>query len=199
MLNQTQQTAANVQTIEQTIEDQQQQERETVFNSEHQFYACPYSWNLQGFYFHGQEDYGSKLKRAQAVDPSGDFEHEVEFIDGDADLWSLSGQSLSVYFEQLEDWEALSDEEKAIVKHLAQNQGLSLPEALERLEYVQWQHGSTKDAAYDWAKFCFSLDGVALQYFDCEAFARDCVLNGEWTELYLGQGEYLTIINEHNH
>lgn len=158
-----------------------------------QFYANPYAFNLVGFYFTDLEDYTEQLTLAQKYKCS-DFEHDVEMIDGETTLFSLCGDNFRLYCTHLEAWEDLSSEEQTLLEHLVQSVGYHIQDALEKLQDVTYSNQSAKDCAYDEAVE-MGIEGIALRYFDCEAYARDCLLGGEWVELHLGLGEYLTITN----
>lgn len=148
------------------------------------FYANPYKYGLTGFYFSTFEDYESQLNQAQEKQCS-DYEHEVEVIDGDNSeftLYNLVNDSYSKWDKHYQEWEELDEHQQSIVEFLVLNVGYEIEEAFTKLEELHYVNETAKDYAYTYAEEA-GLQGLALQYFDCEAFARDCTLNGDWIEL----------------
>lgn len=102
-------------------------------------FANPYSSDLRGFYFDSLDEYERKLTKSQQVF-SSDYEHSIEFIDGDArdlNLYeALSGRD-GISPGQVEDYFTLLDE-------------LDEPESAAFLAYINVS-GLPKDSMADLA------------------------------------------------
>lgn len=157
------------------------------------FYANPYAFNLTGFYFSDDDEYQRKLKKAYATQ-CHDFEHEVEFIDGDHLGFSVMGECLNTWFAYEDEWTALTSEQQFIIEHLVKSVGYSFKEALEKIEDVHYVSEKATHYAMAYAEES-GVSGFALRYFDSEAYARDCLLGGDWFELEPTHGEHITITN----
>lgn len=144
-------------------------------------FAQPYCASSLGFYFSDLEEYNQKLTSSTSE------EFEIHFIDGDdfestlAHAIDLNQGNVARYFELADDGE-LEERIDAFV-YLVDHVGYDIESALEKLEDVDLYEGSINDWAYDMASDCLGLEGVALDYFNCEAYARDCQLNGDIAQI----------------
>ncbi|MFL9954211.1 antirestriction protein ArdA [Paraburkholderia nemoris] len=162
------------------------------------FYACPYNLNVTGFYFESHEQYLS-LSEGYA-DSFGNpvEEFEIQFIDGDTedaqlvDALRIAQSDLEAWFDSIEE---LRTGEKAALFFLVANLGQSLADALENIDDVQLFDGSLIDAATDQFDDLYpTLPQGVRMYIDCEAYARDCELNGDFAEIEFSGATY-TVLN----
>ncbi|CAM3510941.1 antirestriction protein ArdA [Parendozoicomonas haliclonae] len=147
--------------------------------------AVPYGYDLPAFYFSNEEEYNTKLEAAKFIDRvrncCGDYEHSLEFIDGEGSQEMLdSCRELEDYFEMAERLASMSGYEQAALAYLIENNQLSFADAIEKYEEVMVTDEAPDSLAYEYAEECLGLSGAALQYFNAESFARDCMLNGDW-------------------
>lgn len=147
-------------------------------------HAQPYDLDAAGFYFRSLEDYEKKAEKnlnryGQLVE-----EYELQVIDGTDYFCAEPYQcNLSSWFEQEEVFSGLSELEQKVVTWLVEDLRKTPQDALDTYEDVSLHEGTASDYAYGFAEDCLDLSGVALQYFDTEAFARDMRLNGELVEI----------------
>ena len=158
--------------------------------------AVPYNaYGLPFFYFSSEEEYNEKLEAAQELDLiknlCGDFEHEIQFIDGEGSQKLIDTvQTMEEYFRIVAELETLDEHQQAAMHALTERLGMTTKEALDALEDAHVIEGTATDYAYDIAQES-GLDGFALTYFDSEKFARDMDLNGEILEFRFNHTEYV--------
>lgn len=162
------------------------------------FFACPYNLDAKGFYFESHDDY--LIRSERCVDSFGVpiEEFEIQFIDGDDedaqlfDALGISQSNLDLWFDSIED---MSTEQKAALFFLVSNLGQPAAEALDHVDDVCLSNASLLDAATEqFDEFYPSLPPGVRAYVDCEAYARDCELNGDFTEIEFA-GTVYTVLN----
>jgi len=153
--------------------------------------VCPSA----GFYFTSVDDYTAN---AEALKESHSLEEfAIQFIDGDDFACSLASAmkidqgSIASFFETLEALEHAEEHEKAAFLYLVEDLGYDPEPALETYEDVMLSEEKPEDLAHGYAEDCMGLEGFALQYFNAEAFARDCLLGGDWAETKVGGKDYV--------
>ncbi len=158
--------------------------------------AVPYNgYTLPAFYFSSEEEYEVKLEAAKELDQiknwCGDYEHEIQFIDGEGSQKMVdSANSMEEYFDLVTALEAMNDHQQAALGFLHSHMGLTIQQAMENIEEVNLTTDSATDYAYELAEES-GLSGFALNYFDAEKFARDMDLNGEIQEYRHNNTDYL--------
>ncbi len=149
------------------------------------YFAQPYNINANGFYFDDSESF--TFQSENLTDKFGNHveEFEIQYIDGDdSQLFFACGigqGNLQVWFGEVED---LSGHEKASLFYLCNYVGVSLADALLKLEDVCLSESTLKDAAEELFDEIY-LAGVpeaVRAYIDYEKFARDCELGGDMNE-----------------
>jgi hypothetical protein len=121
----------------------------------------------------------------------------LEFIDGTdfesslASTINLAQHNVAEYFELLEQLEDASDTEQVAFLYLMSDIGYDTETALEKYEYVELSDESATDLAYAYAEDVIGLTGFALQYFNAESFANDCMCGGEWSEVNINGSQYI--------
>ena len=135
-------------------------------------FANPYSGT--GFEFASLAEYKKKIKAKR-----GDFEHTIEFIDGDGEeqefFTAMSGQDglypvdLESYYDVLD----MRDDEKAAIYWLLDNRGLSFDDALDKADDVSLFEGSAEDYVYGFVEDVGLPSNAADYYFDYDRFGRD--------------------------
>lgn len=161
------------------------------------FYANPYGYGLSGFYFDSPEDYEAKLEIAQDRDPSGDFEHSIEFIDGDGDeaqIWRVLSKSEGSGFHAYELFDEIffdldQPHELAAFSYLVEDVGYSPKDALRKVNREGGlSPGSPEDyvdaLAHDVGGWDELLGDRFAYYADLDSLARDFIFGGEAVELY---------------
>lgn len=148
-----------------------------------QYHATPYDISATGFYFTTEEEFNEKA--AKHTNSYGDpvEEYEIQFIDGEnyllfADVNVHQG-NLAYWFDH---WENMEGED--LIKALALfDQGFYANQVLEQYQDVQLFEGTAQDWAIEFVQEAYAHDfpEIALRYFDHEAFARDCELEGSIT------------------
>ena len=138
-------------------------------------YANPYAYGGRGFYFSDFDEYEEK----EAKSPHEEW--MIEFIDGDDNEQALFAAmqvnqgNLYRYFDVLD--EGWDDSGVAALSWLMDSLGMSLDDALEKVEDVYLAEGSAEDYAYDYLEEAgYPTDNN--WYFDYEAFGRDISIEG---------------------
>ena len=145
-------------------------------------YANPYDMEAKGFYFDDFDEYQKKYAKNKNSYGQPVEEYSFEFIDGDqveALIWRLlGGDGDSIYFK-MEDYFDLVGElpvnpppEFVIgLEFLVDDQGMSLEDALEKVDQLIITQGDASDYAY------MSVDEFGFPdndyYFDYEKYGRD--------------------------
>lgn len=168
-------------------------------NGETTYYAQPYSMDATGFYFNSMEDYTAKMDALTDRFGCKVEEVELQFIDGstgDAQLFNalkIDQSTLERWFDDVED---LSDNEKAALFFLVDNNGMDLDDAMDKRDEVMLREGSELDAGTEIFDELY-LDNIpagAKTYIDYESFARDLRMNGEIVEVEF-DGTTYTCVN----
>lgn len=167
-----------------------------------QFYANPYDMDATGFYFSTFEEY--QTKAAANVNRYGApvEEYEVEVIEAPDGLASMLQNAIhqgniEATLETFEDLAAEPTYRLAALHYLMDVQSLSLEDALEKLDEVIIRPGTLQDAAYEYADELmdnYNTPKEIRNYFDYDAYARDCELGGDWYA-FRYDGEDYVILN----
>jgi len=152
-------------------------------------YANPYGFDLEGFYFKDIQDYEARLAKAQLSDPSGDFEHAIELIDGPPLAESvfsaltasdgLSPTDLSEFFDIVDDLENDGD----AVALVARAKDLSSTGSASDLRDGIEEARSGLIGQYTLEEFAREIvqesgfEGIEGDYFDYDSYGRDYLLN----------------------
>ncbi len=124
-------------------------------------------------------------------------EFEIQFIDGTgfesslASTINLAQHNIDEYFWLLEELEHTDESQQAAFMYLVSGLGHCIEKALEEYEYVILSSDPATDLAYEYAEDAMGLSGFALQYFNAEAYANDCMLGGEWSEININGSQYI--------
>lgn len=147
------------------------------------------------FQFSSLEDYITKYDALNAS--HGLEEFEIQFIDGTdfesslASTINLAQHNVDDYFWLLEELEDTSESQQAAFLYLVSDLGYCAEKALEDYEYVMLSDESATDLAREYAEDAMGLTGFALQYFNAEAYANDCLLGGGWSEVNINGSQYI--------
>lgn len=162
------------------------------------FFACPYNLDATGFYFESHEQYLSLVERCADSFGNQVEEFELQFIDGDTDdsqlfeALRISQSTLELWFDSIE---ALVTCEKAAIFFLVNNLGQSAADALDNMDEVMLFEGALVDAAAgQFDELYPGLPSGVRMYIDCEAYARDRELNGDFAEIEFSGAAY-TVLN----
>lgn len=143
-------------------------------------YANPYDISAKGWYFDSLKEWEKKFKQHAPVE-----EYEIDFIDGSDEAQELfeamkvTQGDIEEYFEKLDEYEDLSDEEQAGISYLMQNHRESFKDALEKVQDgdVPVYAGDIEDYA---SQYIDDMGGVAElgkktieSYFDYDSFGGD--------------------------
>lgn len=157
------------------------------------FYANPYSIDNTGFYFDSFEQYEERLELAQEAEllagGSGDFEHEIEYIDGTdgetaiVNALTKSGLISPIHIGEvlvLLDEQSFEDEDEfaAYVAFVADryatfNSVGALQYAMREAEENFRGEMTIEDAAYEFVEKGIVGEQQYEYYFDYESFGRD--------------------------
>jgi len=169
-----------------------------------EFYANPYSIDLSGFYFKSLEEYETKLAQAKRKDPSGDFEHSIELIDGSnfavAAFEALSGSDglspaqIEDFFEIVDEFD---DEDESLALLMRAKDVYNTKSAMELRDAMDESRDSLvgETSLVDYAYELVSEQGTSSfsgDYFDYASFGRDFLLNwsGEGVDEEEDEREY---------
>lgn len=162
------------------------------------FYANPYSYDLNGFYFSSVEDYNARLTTAQNA-TQNEFEHGIEFINGsdlERKIFDSCGSNICKFADVVEAVEGMEDNRLDIVIHLMNEQFCNdWEEAIELSESFMIFENENDFHEYLFESVCGDLPSSSplVKYFDVEAYARDQILNSVFMEL---NGFYCTDPNQ---
>ena len=140
--------------------------------------AVPYNWNLPTFYAESASEYFFKLQDAKGID--GDFEHELQFIDGTGSQALLDRVGVTKFFQ-------ITEQSDDVTIYAMDYVSVNKPEDILILEK------SATDYAWEIAEM-EGLKGLAMNYFNALAYGRDLKLGGELTEFNY-QGTTYIILN----
>lgn len=152
------------------------------------FHATPYDISATGFYFETLAEYEDKASHHRNDHGDPVEEYEIQFIDGDdADsriffLLGVTQATLPRYFELQSE---LEPDALLRLEILIGDMGHELETALEKQDdLIVYGEISPEDWARDYLEDTASLEalGTLACYFDYEAFARDCLINGDIAE-----------------
>ncbi|WP_422460935.1 hypothetical protein [Endozoicomonas sp. ALB115] len=159
--------------------------------------AVPYNRDLPSFYFSSFEEYEERLTVAKQIDLifhlCGDFEHEVQFIDGEGGQWLVDafGCNIEGYYEFID--ESNSDQIAALF-YLVTSLGYSIEIALEKVDEVMLTTEALKDYAFDRACESGELSDFAKMYFNSEQYAEVLECNGD-VHLFNYDGQEYLVTN----
>ena len=162
-------------------------------------YANPYDVDALGFTFETLEEF--ETRAAVHVNRYGQpvEEYDIDFIDGASDQARFAGLfkadqcDLAEWFEHLEIFEGLENHEQVAIVFLS-DCSYFLEQCFAKYEDVMVFEGTLLDCAYEYVDSCLNLEetmGELARYFDYEAFARDCELGGDWSELRFNGSGYV--------
>ncbi|USE39535.1 antirestriction protein ArdA [Endozoicomonas sp. SCSIO W0465] len=158
--------------------------------------AVPYNQELSYFYFSSSEEYEVKLQAAKQIDLiehfCGDFEHEVQYIDGDTGSQELFDKCSSVeeYFEIIDEIQYQSGEKLAAFQYLIDCLHKNPNDALAYIDDIHITTDSIEDYAHDLIQE-MELPDIAKQYFDYQSYGRDLEINGEICTFEFNGTQYL--------
>ncbi len=166
---------------------------------EKSYYAQPYNPDARGFYFSTQEEFEEKFSQCRDSFGLVVEEFELMFIDGsseEAQLFkacSVNQASLGQFLAIIED---LPEYQQPALFYLCDVHGLSMEEAMDKLDDVSIYSGELKDAAAELFDECYAhaIPENLRNYIDYDAFARDCELGGDMTEFEFA-GDTYTVTN----
>ena len=162
-------------------------------------YANPYDTEATGFYFTSYEQYELLLSDQINLYGQPVEEFEIEHVEGADDFAALCSPdqpTIEEWFESLDTFENLDDDDKVKLHYLMAINGVELEQAMDMVDDVMLYEGNTTDAAYDHVNDCYDLDetrGQLAQYFDYQRFAVDCVLGGDWCEFMYNNSVYVVL------
>ncbi|WP_257285078.1 antirestriction protein ArdA [Endozoicomonas sp. SESOKO1] len=165
--------------------------------------AVPYGYDLPCFYFSDMETYEEKLAEMKELDLKqnlcGDYEHELQFIDGEHGSQSLldSCEDLDQFFSIVERMESMDTNELAALDWLIDCRGYDLNDALEKYEEVYAVEERPEDYVYEYLDeigYLSEMPEHLQSYFNYEAFCRDLILGGDW-DAHEYEGSTYTITN----
>lgn len=150
-------------------------------------FAQPYDFSASGFYFTSFEEYQAAYDARLPIE-----EYEIQIIDGSDDdvkvfnLLQVSQANLEDYFEKVEEFSYLTEDEKVAVEFVMSWGNCSFEYAMDNYEEVKIYRGTLADVGAQMADELCLLDGIPdeiARYFDFEAYARDIEFNGGLVEV----------------
>ncbi|WP_083654635.1 antirestriction protein ArdA [Burkholderia sp. SRS-W-2-2016] len=156
--------------------------------------AVPYAYDGRTFYFSDLDGYNKRYAARLPVE-----EYEIQLVDGsdaEAQLFNLLGvnqATLERWFDEVVD---LTEDQHAALAFLVGDLGLSLSDALDKMDDVNLREGSLLEAATEFFDECYLNDipEAVRFYIDYDAFARDQNLSGAMSELEFA-GQTYTVTN----
>lgn len=154
------------------------------------FYANPYSWELNGFYFKSLEEYNSKLEFNKKFQNSTDFECEIDLIKGtsiDHSIFDLADHNVSKFFELKEELEELNENQMTVIDHCCNELGYDLQKMIDNIQsFCIWTSRDDLETEQKEAVFIGSdIDEQSpiYVYFDENRHVEDLILNSQIVEL----------------
>ncbi len=152
--------------------------------------AVPYDFNLNAVYFSDLETFKTKTK--EAANEFGDYECELQLIEGSDAAYDLFNAlntdvcNLESFFEKLEEFEELSEEQLAAFNFLQSHAGYDVDVALEKIGDINLiGREELEGHLQEYVAGCLGLDVYTCQhvaYFDTEAARRDLECGGDLVE-----------------